>query len=274
MNKDVQKIKLSDWAEKNKMPYKKAWNLIQAGEFPDKYEKSKNGRIKVLQEAKANKVSFIQPQMGDKVEKILSTASSPQRRNKVATSDMADQYSNIWAGIEPFVFGYGGYDKGMIRASEAIRLCQKAYWNFSVFKNIIDAMTEFSISNIYLRGGSQKVKDFFYSLFRKINLQQFLDEFFREYYRSGNVFIYRFDSKVQQDDIPKLNQTFGIPSNASKKLDLPLKYITLNPTDVEVQANVSFANPYIFKRFTGYEVARLRNPQTEQEKELYKSLSP
>jgi hypothetical protein len=135
-------------------------------------------------------------------------------------------------------------------------------------------MTEFSCSKIYFTGGNKKSRDFLDALFKKINIENFVDKFFREYYRSGNVFIYRFDYKVKQDDIAKITQVFGSESlGASSTLELPSKYMVLNPADIQYGGNISFVNGNYYKILTDYELQRLRNPTTDEDKEVLRSLT-
>ncbi len=134
-------------------------------------------------------------------------------------------------------------------------------------------MTEFSVNNIYFRGGSKKARKFFEAFFKKINLWSFQDKFFREYYRSGNVFIYRFDSFLRAEDLRKITQAFG-SSFARKKAKVPTKYILLNPADIRLMGSLSFAAGTYSKHLTDYELQRLRSPQTEEDEQLLQSLSP
>jgi hypothetical protein len=134
-------------------------------------------------------------------------------------------------------------------------------------------MTEFSCSNIYFTGGNKKSKDFFTALFNKINLYSFQDRFFREYYRSGNVFIHRMDGKVKSSDLAKITQTFGDESVAAK-LKLPSRYIILNPADIQIAGSLSFVSGSYYKSLTDYELERLRHPKTDEDKEIVESLDP
>ena len=132
-------------------------------------------------------------------------------------------------------------------------LCQKAYYNFSTFRNTIDLMTEFSLNKLYLRGGSKKSKAFFHALFEKVNIWDLQDRFFREYYRSGNVFLYRFDAKIREEDLNKMTQTFGV-SKLNKEYVIPVRYCILNPADIHVGGNISFAANKYYKQLSGYEL--------------------
>jgi hypothetical protein len=131
-------------------------------------------------------------------------------------------------------------------------------------------MTEFSVSKIYYQGGTSKSRNFFQNLFESLNIYAFQDMFFREYYRSGNVFIYRFETTAQDDDVSRLNKVYG--SNAAK-LKLPSRYSIINPYDVGAQSNIVFGTSTVFfKRLNGYEIHRLKNPETEEEKNFFNSL--
>ena len=103
-----------------------------------------------------------------------STASTKTRRNLAATQVRSDRFKNIEDGLVPWRYAtgskYTAAGPKAIDVEEAVALCQKAYYNFAVFRNTIDLMTEFSVSDIYLRGGNKKSRAFFEALFKKINI--------------------------------------------------------------------------------------------------------
>ena len=78
------------------------------------------------------------------------------RRNRAADIVRTDRFRNIENGMIPFKYSHGVSNNSNIDVRDTIILCQKAYYNFSVFRNTIDLMTEFSISNLYYTGGSRK----------------------------------------------------------------------------------------------------------------------
>tara|TARA_Y100000592_G_scaffold89260_1_gene146262 strand:+ start:10131 stop:12113 length:1983 start_codon:yes stop_codon:yes gene_type:complete len=207
-----------------------------------------------------------------------STASTRTRRNAASTIVRSDRFKNIKDGLVPWKYSTGSkYQQGGVDAidvEEAVALCQKAYYNFSVFRNTIDLMTEFSVSDVFLKGGSKKSRRFLEALFKKMNLKSFMDKFFREYYRSGNVFIYRFESTLQEDDLRKITQTFGGSANQSlaAKVEIPTSYIVLNPADVRLTGSLSFSTGRYSKIVSNYELHRLRNPESEEEIEMIKNL--
>jgi hypothetical protein len=199
-----------------------------------------------------------------------SVASSPNRRNKAADIHRTDRFKNISDGVVPFKYTYGVQNKSNLNVRDTVTLCQKAYYNFAIFRNTIDMMTEFSSSGIFLRGGSKKSRDFFDALFEKNNLKSFMDKFFREYYRSGNVFVYRFDGKVSREDIKKMTQTFG--SAGLSEITVPVQYSVLNPADIQIQGGLNFATGVYYKVLSDYELARLREPRTEEDQEILNNL--
>lgn len=209
-----------------------------------------------------------------KISEIRASTSS-FRRNASSTIERTDRFANIDKGLIPF--RYSNYVKNLstLDIRDAIILCQKAYYNVAIFRNTIDLMTEFSSSPIYLTGGSQKSREFFEAYFKKINLASFLDQFFREYYRSGNVFVYRFDTVLSPEQFLKVTQTFGsklktIAEDGSIKL--PARYAIVNPADIYVGGTVNYAFNVYYKLLSDYELERLRTPKTDEDIEVYNSL--
>ena len=234
---------------------------------------------------------------------ISEASASPTtstRRNIAGGIERTDRYKNIDDGLVPFKINTGyGNGQSTVDIKDAIILCQKAYYNFSQFRNVIDMMTEFSVTNIYFRGGSAKSREFFEALFKKLNILSFQDKYFREYYRSGNVFTYRFDAAVNPEDLGKITQTFGaavpqyigqpkpLPAEKVKPLKqiplpvqqdpvdglkLPVRYIILNPADIRLLGTANFGIAIYQKILTEYELMRLRYPQTPEDEELFQSL--
>ena len=54
-------------------------------------------------------------------------------------------------------------------------------------------MSEFANAEVYLEGGNATSRDIFMKLFDRIKLWDLKDQYFREYYRSGNIYLYRLD---------------------------------------------------------------------------------
>lgn len=189
------------------------------------------------------------------------------RRNIAHKSDKKHRFSNISGGMLPYVYGTDG-----VNVRDTIELCQKAYANIAVFRNAIDVMSEFANSNIYLEGGTQNSRDFVYKWFERINLWNLKDQYFREYYRSGNIFLYRVDGAFSQSDFDKITKIYG--SDLSLKPgNLPVKYILLNPYDIVATKGSSFETGLYEKILSEYDIERLKNPKTEYDQQVYEALN-
>ncbi len=184
----------------------------------------------------------------------INTGRTSTRRNKASVINRTDKYANISDGLVPFKYSYqyGNSGAKSLDVRDAVILCQKAYYNFSQFRNVIDLMTEFSLGNIYFRGASKKSRSFFEALFNKLNIWDFQDQFFREYYRSGNVFVYRFDATLSNQEVSKITQTFGsgLSSALSSSNKIPSSYMLVNPADIRMTGTLAFNNPVYYKLVT------------------------
>jgi hypothetical protein len=206
--------------------------------------------------------------------KMIGSATDSRRRNTVNDTGRTDRFTNIESGVVPFNFSTNsGVNGSYISIKDIVVLCQKAYYNFPVFRNVIDLMTDFSVSNVYWKGGNKKARDFFRAYYERLGGWSFMTKFFLEYYRSGNVIVYKFESDIEPEDIKKMTQTFGAVLDGQPKT-IPMKYIILNPADIVVGGNISFALGKYHKVLNDYEIERLRSPQTDEEKKLVESLPP
>ena len=190
---------------------------------------------------------------------------SGRRRNAITLKNKVNRFHNIRMGMLPYDYASDG-----VNVREAIELCQKAYANVAIFRNAIDIMAEFSNSNIYLEGGNEKANKFINKWMDKINIWKLKDQYFREYYRSGNIFLYRLDGKFSSDDFARLNYIYA--SDSLKPGTIPVRYVLLNPFDVVVDRSTSFKDGVYKKILSDYELERLRSPKTEEDKQVFDSL--
>lgn len=250
---------------------------------------------------KTTTAQVLQPYM---ISEASTNPTTDVRRNAAGSIERTDRFRNIDDGLVPYRYSSSVYgsNRSSIDVRDAVVLCQKAYYNFALFRNIIDLMTEFSTSPLVLRGGTKKSRAFFNALFAQVNIWDVMDKFFREYYRSGNVFIYRFDTDVQTSDIRQMVDAFGLQAKAAgqeygrspgdnknpylspnvvrihpekyevEKMKIPARYILLNPADIQMMSTLNFAYGIYFKIMTDYEIARLRNPVSEQDVAIFKDL--
>ena len=191
------------------------------------------------------------------------TRRTATRNNRISGNPAKNRFQNIQDGLLPFE-----YSKDSVSVREAIELCQKAYFNIATFRSTIDLLSEFADSDVYLEGGTQKSKNFINAWFKRIKMHDLKAQYFREYYRSGNVFFYRIDGILPLKNSQKVLEAYG----ASSRSKVPIKYLVINPTDVATKGSISFTDYSYFKVLTPFEIARLKNPQTEHEQELFDSL--
>ena len=193
-----------------------------------------------------------------------SSAPSRSRVNRIHRVVQRDKFSNIREGLLPFDYAVNG-----INVRDTIELCQKAYANVAIFRNAIDIMAEFSNSEIFLDGGSRKSRDFITAWFKKIKLWKLTDQYFREYYRSGNIFFYKIDGKFNTEDFIKMTKTYGSVS-VNK---IPIKYILLNPFDIVARRTTGYETTGVYaKVLSEYEIERLKNPKNDYDREVYEGL--
>lgn len=177
------------------------------------------------------------------------------------------RYKNIREGILPFDVAGGGVNGGGgYSVSGAIGLVTQAYFNVAILRNAINLLQDFSVSKLHIKSANATVKRFFTNWFDSINLYDLMAQFFLEYYRSGNVFLYKFEGRIPEDQFNRLKIAIS-----AKTPVLPIRYIILNPMQVYLQSGV-LPNSYIFsKMLSTFEIARLRNPQTEEDKLVLRS---
>jgi hypothetical protein len=191
------------------------------------------------------------------------SGSTDRRRNQIAINPKLYAYNNIRSGMLPYEYAFDG-----VNVRDAIELCQKAYCNVAIFRNSIDMMADFANSPLYLEGGNETSRRFINSWFKKIGVWGLKDQFFREYYRSGNIFLFTVDGKFKADEFAKI-RNLGLVAQTNK---IPIKYILLNPFDVVAQRTTSFDVRFFSKILSEYEIERLKNPKNDADRELYNAL--
>ena len=199
-------------------------------------------------------------------EAVASAGNYYSRRESV--DPIANPCPNLMNFAAPFTSTGAEID-----CRDAVKLCLKAYWAFPLLRNIVEVMGELSNSRLFLKGGSKKVRDFISAWFEKINLWQLKEQFFREWFRSGNCFFYRFDGDFKAEDLRQMTQVYGNEALAAKdKKSIPYKYIILNPETITAGGNISFNEAVYFKVLNQYELQHLKNPKTKEDKDFLKSL--
>ena len=77
----------------------------------------------------------------------VGSRTSSSRINRAAIQNPINKFSQIRGGLLPFELAGEG-----INVRDTIKLCQKAYTNFPIFRNTIYMMSEFANTEVYLAG--------------------------------------------------------------------------------------------------------------------------
>ena len=198
----------------------------------------------------------------------LSSSNTSSRINKSSVSAPLNKFSQIRGGLLPYEISSDG-----INVREAIELCQKAYANVPIFRNTIDMMSEFANAELYLEDGNATSRNFFEKLLDRIKIWDLKDQYFREYYRSGNVFLYRVDGKFTLDDYKKFSQNVSDGPSLNK---FPLKYIVLNPFEIVAKRSTVFSTKdgAYAKILSEFDMERLANPKNDYDQAVFDALEP
>lgn len=196
-----------------------------------------------------------------------SRRGSRNSSSKINTSAIGiewGQFNQIKNSILPYHYNNKGnyYD-----IKEAIDIVQRAYGAVGIIKNAIDVQAELTNDGIFLDGGTKRARDFFIAWFETIDLDSCKEQYFREYYKSGNVFFYRIDGEIKFDSFDKyLSKLKNI------RVKIPLKYTLLNPYDISCNGDLSFSITSYGKVLSSKEIRRLKSPITDKDKNLRNSL--
>jgi hypothetical protein len=204
---------------------------------------------------------------GNEVKASISRMNPDGYSNETIRSETSD-YFHINNSATPF-----HTDKCGIGAYESIELCQKAFYGFPAFRNPILMQSYLSNSPLHWTGKNKKVVKFYQEWAKKCNLWSLANEWFLEWFRSGNVFVYSFTGELKLSEVKKVSLAKGFEAVARNR-KLPLKYILLNPCDVRGIGTAIFADQSYGKVLNAYEISVLENPQTDHDKAVFEGLDP
>lgn len=183
------------------------------------------------------------------------------------TRTVNGELNNLVKGVSPFE-----NDKVSISVETAIKLCQKAYWNVPIFRNTIDIQSEFANSKLRFRHNNKRIVNIFTAWYKKVKGFSISECFFREWFRSGNVFIYRFDGEMTFNEYRKISKSAEEVIPRVKRI--PIAYVILDPADMRCSSAASFVNAVYSKVINKYELEKLKNAVTDEEKRFFDSLPP
>lgn len=201
------------------------------------------------------------------IRKRLTRMSGSVGERYVHPSSPCSQLNNIDELYLPNTDGTGANNM-----SEEIELCQKAYIHVPAFKNAVDVFTEFANSNVYFTGSNAKSRKFFEAWWKRINGWSLGDQFFREWSRSSTVILYRFDGKVEQDELRRINQVYGTSVASAEKIKIPVRYMMINPADIRPSGGSVFGGNNYYRVVTEAQRKALINPSGQNDIDFMESL--
>ena len=195
------------------------------------------------------------------VSKGSSRTSSTERTRKSNTGNTNGELDSVARGVSPF-----DDSDSSITVSDTIHLTQLAYFNVPIFRSTIDIQSEFCNSPLHFKSSTKSVEKFFKAWDEMVGGFSHRAQFFREWFRSGNVFNYIFTGELPYKELRKITR-------AKEAKVIPIRYHILNPKFMRCNGGASFANTTYSKVLNPYEIKRLSNPKTAEEKAFVAGLT-
>ena len=98
-------MKLSEYASANNTTYHKAWRQFKRGELKGSVNEDRNIDVSPLITGKTSSegvLSLSTSESEQVIPKMIAFGSTDTRRNRAATIERTDKYSNIESGLLPF----------------------------------------------------------------------------------------------------------------------------------------------------------------------------
>lgn len=171
------------------------------------------------------------------------------------------ELDNIAKGISPM-----GDAAGEVSVKDAIELMQKAYYNVSVVRGAIDLLCDLANSRIKFKGKNKAAVKFFTAWEKAIGGWNFRSKFFKEFWRSCNVFVFKHFGEITYKDFRKMSRT-DVSAAETKKI--PIRYSILNPSDIKANDASCFIDSNYSKILNKYEIKRLQSPDLTEEEQFF-----
>lgn len=119
-----------------------------------------------------------------------------------------------------------------------IKMCMDAYDKVGIIRNVIDLMGDFGCQGINIVHENKSVEDFYQQWFKKIDGKERSERFLNNFYRTGNVLIYRSMAAITPDIIKYIKsiaQDIKIELPNIEKNVIPWRYNFFNPLTVDLK---------------------------------------
>jgi hypothetical protein len=141
-----------------------------------------------------------------------------------------------------------------------IKLAVELYFKEPIVGSVVDTMVDFSSSGFTNECDDAEIKKIYDKWCEEININDLLEKIFLEYYRSGNVTIYRSTDKAK---VRKRRRAKG----DSKEIDIteysfPSAYSVLNPMNVYINGNLMFGKEEVMLKLANEMTQMLASPES------------
>jgi hypothetical protein len=112
------------------------------------------------------------------------------------------------------------YHESMIQSSS------EYYAKVSLLKNIVDMLGDFASEEIVITHKNKTVDDFYKQWAKKVRLQSRINTFMTEFYKSGNVFVWRVNGKLSR-----------VANRGNSDIEIPVAYRAINPRAIKIEGD-------------------------------------
>lgn len=119
-----------------------------------------------------------------------------------------------------------------------IELAIELYLHEPLVASVVDMMVDFSSSGFVHECEDDEIKRLYDRWAEEVNLQELIEQIFFEYWRSGNVSIYRSGKNAKISKSQKDKKTGNVKSKTT--YNFPAGYTILNPMNVYIEGSLMF----------------------------------
>lgn len=177
-----------------------------------------------------------------------STLNNIQHKN-IAVGSVKSRYMPT---ENDYLSGYTSNNKSYTQAlstpsdpHEKMKLAIDLYHKEPIIGTVIDMMVDFSTSGFINECEDKEIKKIYDKWAKDINLESTIEEIFLEYYRSGNVSIYKSDKGAKVKKTVKKGK-----ATAKEEYVFPSGYTILNPTHVIYEGPLMFNQEVAYLKIT------------------------
>lgn len=185
------------------------------------------------------------------------------RERRKTTGIVYQEYPEISNLKRPFESN-SGQSTNYYTIADAASICQTLYYGFSLARNVVDLLVDFTTKPLVVKGGGREARKFYEWWFKQIKISDLQQQYFRDFYLVANLFFLKYSATYKSGELPYRSLT--------QEVAIPLKYQLLNPTDIAASFsidNFSTNNGWQFY-ITNQSVnaVKLNNPRTDAEKRM------